>query len=119
MKNFCAKNVYETQETLFDKLSSFEIEYTNEQIFFKNLAIFDFESICVKEESCKDTDTSEWIGRHVPISIFSSTNLVKQPIFLCSSDPHHLVTSFIGALENLALQSKALMKKFFFTLRQQ
>ena len=35
---------------------------------------------------------------------------MKEPIFLCNSDPHHLVTSFIGALEILALQSKAKMK---------
>ena len=42
------KNVYQTQETLFDKLDSFGIEYTNEQTLFKNLAVFDFESICVQ-----------------------------------------------------------------------
>ena len=119
MKNVRPKNVYETQETLFDKLNSFEIEYTNEQTLFKNLAIFDFESMCVKEESCKDTDTSEWIGRHVLILVSSSPNLVKEPILLWSSDPHHLVTSFIGALETLALQSKTLMKSLSFTLRQQ
>ena len=32
-----------------DKLDSFGIEYTIEQTLFKNLAIFDFESICVQE----------------------------------------------------------------------
>ena len=47
---------------------------------------------------------------------FSSSNLVKEPIFFCNSDPHHLVTSFIGALENLALQSKAIMKNLFFDI---
>ena len=30
------KSVYQTQETLFDKLDSFGIEYTNEQTLFKN-----------------------------------------------------------------------------------
>ena len=41
---------------------------------------------------------------------------MKEPIFLCNSDPRHLVTSFIGALENLALQSKAVMKNLFFDI---
>ena len=36
VKNFYPKNEYQTQETLFDKLDSFGIEYTNEQTRFKN-----------------------------------------------------------------------------------
>ena len=43
---------------------------------------------------------------------------MKEPIFLCNSDPHHLVTSFIGALENVALQSKAMMKNLFFDIER-
>ena len=92
------------------------IEYTNEQTLFKHLAIFDFESICVQEESFKDTDTTKWVGKHIPISVSISSNLVKDPVFLCNSDSHHLVTSFIGALENLALQSKAKMQNLFFDI---
>ena len=117
MRNVYPKNVYQTQETLFDKLDSFGIEYTNEQTLFKNLAIFDFESICVQEESFKDTDTTKWIGKHIPISVSLCSNLVKEPIFLCNSDPRHLVTSYIGALENLALQSKSKMKNLFFDIK--
>ena len=49
----------------------------------------------------------------VPISVSISSNLVEEPIFLCNSDPHHLVASFIGGLENLASQSKAKMKNLF------
>ena len=117
VKNVYPKNVYQTQITLFDKQDSFGIEYTHEQTLFKNLAIFDFESICVQEESFKDTDTTKWIGKHIPMSVSISSNLVKGPIFLCNSDPHHLVTSLIGALENLALQSKAIMKNLFFDIK--
>ena len=116
VKNVYPKNVYQTQETLFDKLDSFGIEYTHEQTLFKNLAIFEFESNCVQEESSKDTDTTKWMGKHIPISVSISSNLVKEPMFLCNSDPHHLVNSFIGALENLALQSKAIMKNLFFDI---
>ena len=86
---------------------------TLRQTLFRNVAEFDFESICLHEESFKNTDTTKWIGNHIPISVFISSNLVKEPIFLRNSDPHHVVTSLIGALENLALQSKAKTKNLF------
>ena len=70
----------------------------------------------MQEESFKDTDTTKWIGKHILISV-SISNLVKEPIFFCNSDPHHLVTSFIRALEKLALQSKAIMKNLFFDIK--
>ena len=80
---------------------------------FKNLAKFDFESICVQKETFRDTNKTTWIGKHVPISVSISSNLVEEPIFLCNSDPHHLVSSFIGILENLASQSEAKVKNLF------
>ena len=55
VKNFYPRNVYQIRETLFDKLDSFDIKYTSEQKLFKNLAIFDFESNCVQEETFRDT----------------------------------------------------------------
>ena len=113
VKNIFPKNVYQIRETLFDKLDSFGIKYTSERKLFKDLAIFDFKSICVQEETLRDTNTTTWIGKHVPISVSISSNLVEEPIFICNSDPHHLVASFIGALENLASQSKAKMKNTF------
>ena len=113
VKNVYPRNVYQIRETLFDKLDSFGINYTSEQKLFKNLTLFDFESICVQEETFRDTITTTWIGKHVPISASISSNPVEVPIFLCNSDPHHLVASFIGALENLASQSKAKTKNLF------
>ena len=47
VKNVYPRNVYQIRKTLFDKLDSFGIKYTSEQKLFKNVAIFDFESICV------------------------------------------------------------------------
>ena len=35
---------------------------------------------------------------------------MEESVFLCNSDPHHLVASFVGALENLVSQSKAKIK---------
>ena len=92
-------NVYQTQETLFDKLKCFGTEYTYEQKLLKNLAIFDFESISKQQQSFKTTDTTKWTRKQILISVPISSNIAKEPIFLYNSDPHHLLTSFLGALE--------------------
>ena len=81
VKNLYPKNVYQTHKNQFDKLDSFGIEYTNEQIIFKNVAIFAFEIICVQEESFKDTDTTKWIGKQIPTSVSISSYIVKETVF--------------------------------------
>ena len=105
--------MYQLRETLFDKLDSFGIQYTDGQKLVTNLAVFDFESICILEEKFKITETTTWIGKHVSISVSISSNLIAEPIFLCSSNPRDLVESFIDAVEGLATQSKAHMKSKF------
>ena len=108
------KSVYELRESVFEKLDAFDIPLRKEQKLFKNLAIFDFESICVKEaNSYKQTETTTWIAKHGPISIFTSSNLMLEPIFLCNANPPDLISSFITALEGLATQSKIQMKLIF------
>ena len=77
VKNVFPRNVYQIRETLFDKLDSFGIKYMIEQKLFKTLAIFDFESNCVHEETSRDTNTTTWIRKHVPISVSISSNLVE------------------------------------------
>ena len=113
VKHIYLKNVYDLRETLFETLDAFNIPFGNEQKLFKNLALFDFESICVKENSYKQTETTTGIGKHVPISVSILSNLILEPIFLCNANPHHLISSFITALGGLATQSKALMKLNF------
>ena len=113
VKHFYPKNVYEPRETLFEKLDAFDIPNGSEQKLFKNLAIFDLESICVKKESYKQTETTTWIGKHVPISVSISSNLIPEPFFRCNANSHHLILSFKTALEGLAFQSKAQMKLNF------
>ena len=113
VKHIYPKNVYELRETLFEKLDAINIPYENEQKLFKRLALFDFESICVKEDSYKQTETTTCIGKHVPISVSIPSNLIPEPIFLCNADPHHLISSFTTALEGLATPSKARMKLNF------
>ena len=113
VKHIYPNTVYELREPLFEKLDAFNTPYRNEQKLFKNLAIFDFESICVNEDSYKQTEATTWIGKHVPISISISSNLIPEPIFLCNANHHHLISSFITALEGLAIQSEAQMKLSF------
>ena len=113
VKHIYPKNVYQLRETLFDKLDSFGIQYTDDQTLLTNLAVFDFESICIPEENFKNTETTTWIGKHVSISVSISSNLITMPIFLCKSNPRDLVESFIDAVEGLATQSKAQMKLKF------
>ena len=113
VKRIYPKNVYQLRETLFDKLDSFGIKYTDDQKLFTNLAVFDFESICIPEEKFKNSETTTWIGKHVSISVSISSNLIAKAIFLCNSNPRDLVESFIDAVEGLATQSKAQMKLIF------
>ena len=113
VKHIYPKNVYQLRETLFDKLDSFGIQYTDDQKLFTNLAVFEFESICIPEEKFKNSATTTWIGKHVPISVSISSNLIAKPIFLCNSNPWNLVESFIDAVEALATQSKVQLKLKF------
>ena len=70
-------------------------------------------SICVKEDSYQQTETTTWIGKLVPILVSVSSNLIPKPIFLCNASPHDLISSFITALGGLATQSKAQMQLNF------
>ena len=68
---------------------------------------------CVKKNSYKQTETTTWIRKHVPISVSISPTLIPEHIFLCNDNPHHLISSFITTLEGLATQSKTQMKLNF------
>ena len=113
IKHIYPNYVYELRGALFDKLDAIKIPYRTEQKLFKNLAIFDFESICIKENSYKQTETTTWIGKHAPISLSISSNLIPEPIFLCNANPHLFISSFVTAVEGLATQSKTQMELNF------
>ena len=80
VKHIYPKNVYRLRETLFDKLDSFDIQYKDDQKLFNNLAVFDIESICIPEEKFRNTETT-WIGKHVPLSVSISSNLIADHYF--------------------------------------
>ena len=113
VKHVYPKNVYEPRETLFEKLDAFNISYRNEQKLFKNLAKVDFEYICVEANSYKQTKNTTLIGKHVPIPVSISSNLIPEHIFLSNAFSHYLISSFITVLEGLATQSKTQMKLNF------
>ena len=113
VKHIYPKTVYQITETLFEKLDSFNIPYREDQKVFENWAISISQSICVKEEMYKETETTNRIGKNVPTSVSIWSSLILEPNFLCNSDPRHLVSSFISNLESLATQSKAQMKLRF------
>ena len=109
---FC-RNIYENRDSLSDKLDFFGIKYTSQPKLFNNLRIFDFESICVPEKTFKDTKTRMCIGNLFPMSATISSDLVAEPVFPNTSDPHLFVTSGIRDLGELASPSKAQKKLFF------
>ena len=63
VRHIYPKNVYTLRETLFEKLEGFNIPVSKDNTLFNNLAIFDFESICVPSDELKATQTTTWIGK--------------------------------------------------------
>ena len=98
------------------KKDSCGIEYTIVQNFFENLAIFDFESICVQEGRFKHSDTTKWIGKLISILVSVSSNLVNGPIFSLQLWSSSSCYFFHWSSWEWALQSKAIMKTLFFDM---
>ena len=103
----------EVRETLCEKLEGFYLPFSEYNKLFNNLANFNFESICVLTEELKETQTTTWIGKHVPIYVFISSNLIDEPIFLYNKDPQNLIIDFVSNLELLAEKSKLEMRTKF------
>ena len=85
VKHIYPKKVCELRETLFEKLDAFKIPYRKEQKLFKNLAVFDFESICVKENYYKQTETMTWIGSMFLYQFLSRQTWSRNPFFSATS----------------------------------
>ena len=75
------KGAYQLSETIFERLEEVNINVPQELRLFSHLIIFDFESITVPDSTLKNTDLTSWIGKHVPISVSISSNLLSEPIF--------------------------------------
>ena len=104
VKQFYPKNVYQLRKTVSEKLDAFNIGYNKEQKLFKNLALIDFESDSVTEESNKQTETTTWIGKHGPISVSISSKSIPEPIF--SATPILIISSRLLSLLSKINNSK-------------
>ena len=80
---------------------------------FRNFAVFDFESICVKNSKLVETETTTWVGKHESISVSIASNLLKEPIFICNTEPNSLVPAFVNSVESLAEKHKLEMNLKF------
>ena len=75
-RNILPKTVYQLRETLLDRLRTFETEIADDKTFLNNFAVFDLESFSVKDSSPIDTETINWVGKHEPISVSVTSNLL-------------------------------------------
>ena len=110
-RNKYPSSAYLLKEMVFIKISKFDITVLENIRMFDNFAVFDFESICVAENNSTDTSSAEnfptaWVGRHEPISVSISSNLIEKSIFICESEPRKLVEQIEDALQKLATKSE-------------
>ena len=96
-------------KTIFERLEDCGITVDRSIQLCDNFAVFDFESITVPQDDLKNTESTTWIGKHVPISVSISSTLEDDPIFLCDSDVDKLIEDFVQRLEELSSLNAALM----------
>ena len=106
VKNIHPKSVYQFRETLFDKLRAFDIEVAEGDTLFNKFTVLDFESICVKNSKLVVTETTTRVGKHEPMSVSITSNLLEEPIFICDTEPHSLVSAIVNSLESLTEKNK-------------
>ena len=81
LRHIYTKNVHRLRKTLFKKFEGFNIPVSKDIKLFNNLAIFDYESICVPSEELKATQTTTWSGKDVPFFVSISSNLIDEQGF--------------------------------------
>ena len=59
----------QVNQSVFKKIEDFEIFVPDDMKLFKNLVIFDCESITVQDNSLQDTEAIKWVERHIPVSV--------------------------------------------------
>ena len=94
-------------------MEGFNITVSKDNTLFNNLVSFDFESICVPSDELKATQTTTWIGKHVPISVSISSNLIDELFFPYHKDAEKRIINFVIKLELLVEKSKLEMRTKF------
>ena len=101
---------------VFEKLENVDVKINDTIRLFTNLAVFDFESIKVHDETLSNSNSVTWVGKHVPISVSIASNLHSSPIFLCKKNPMQLIREFLDELPKLSEQSAAMMQTKFYNV---
>ena len=78
-----------------------DLDIEVENYLLKRMVVFDFESITVHDQFLNHTDSTTFIGKHVPVNVSTHSNFISEPIFNCDINLRSLVSKFI--LELLAL----------------
>ena len=99
---------YQLFETVFERLEDVNINIPQELRLFSHLIVFDFESITVPDNTLRKTELTSWLGKHVPISVSISSNLLSEPILICNEDPLQLIRDFVSGLTYIAEKSTLL-----------
>ena len=102
---------YELNETGFQKIRNLVIDFEN--YLFKNLVVFDFESITVHDPSLNHTASTNFIGKHVPVSVSIHCNLISNPFFICDVNPRSLVVKFLLELLDLSKRNSMELSQLF------
>ena len=102
---------YVLPQLCFEQLAEEGIVVPKHLRLFPFVAVFDFESMCRPSDDLQDTDTTSFLGKHIPISVSISSNLLQEPIFLCNTNPEALIVEFVDTLERIGQQSESIMSK--------
>ena len=105
------------KEAVIEKFSNFDKIVPENIRLVDNLAVVDFESICVAETTT-DTNSTEitpttWVGRHEHTSVSISSNLIKKPIFICESQPRKLVEQIVDGFAETGAKMEIDMRTRF------
>ena len=101
---------YQLNETVFERMRNLDIEVEN--YFFKNLVVFDFESITVDDPSLNHTDSTTFIGKHVLINSSIHSN-ISEPFFVRDINPRSLVTKVLQELLALSKRNSMKLRQLF------
>ena len=97
--------MYQLRETLFDRLDSFDIRYSNDQKFFKYMEKFDLYSIEGKENPhYRYYNLDRYALSNICINF---VQLAWTNSFSCSSNPGALVESTDDTIDGLETKSEA------------
>lgn len=103
VRNIYPGKVYNLQQTIFEKLDDIGIYLDRDMRVSSNFAVFDFESYCAKEEAIQSTATTEYLGKHIPVSASVCDNFMStEPYFMHNHNPQQLVVDFLNYLEKLS-----------------